>query len=184
MTDRGHDRYWTSFLTVVALVAGILLTVAALQLRRLRRLSGLMRSSRHVVVPDLGIARLLQAFGPLWLRVAIIDVFGYFVQENAEVGALGQPLPLLGVFAGEQWVALPMLILASALVAIVGALFRWRREILLRKLRNSWSFRRAAEVQRPARVDRPQSVVFARRNGGRAPPGALIAPPGALIAPA
>lgn len=176
MTERGHDRYWTSFLTVVVIAVGILGVIAVVQLRRLRRLAQLMRSNRQVQVSDLGVARLFQLFGPLWLRVSVVVLLAYFAQENAEVGALGAPLPLVGVFAGEHWVALPSLILASGLVAMVASLVRWRREVLLRKLRLVGPFRRSAAARAlRALIVIPASVLSARRNGVRAPPRAVIA---------
>ena len=176
MTERGHDRYWTSFLIVVVLVAGILMTIAAFQLRRLRRLAQLMRSGRNVQVSNFGARRLFELFAPLWARVTIVVLFAYLAQENAEVGAIGLRLPLLGVFTGDHWIALPVLILASGLVAMVGALVRWRRDVLLRKLRLCARFRRPAMERQPRSVvQRPKAVLSARRNGVRAPPRAVIA---------
>lgn len=176
MTERGHDRYWASFVTIVVLVIGILATIAAIQLRRLRRLADLMHSNRNVEVSDLSAMRLFQLFALLWLRVSIAVLLAYFAQENAEVSAIGVPLPLLGVFGGEHWVALPILILASGLVSMIGALVRWRREVLLRKLRLAQAFRRPALArQPPSVVEQPKSVLSARRNGVRAPPRAVIA---------
>lgn len=176
MTERGHDRYWTSFLSVVVIVVGILATIAVIQLQRLRRLADLMRSSRDIHVSDLGVARLVELFGPMWLRVTAVVLLAYFAQENTEVAAIGGRLPLLGVFAGEHWVALPILVLASGLVAMVGALVRWRREVLLRKLRLAQGFRRPPVARQPTSVvQQPKSVLSARRNGVRAPPRAVIA---------
>lgn len=178
MREAGHDRYWTSFLLVVALVTSALVVVAATQLRRLRRLAAAVRS-RSVRVGDVGFDRFLRLLGPLWLRLTASAIAAYVVQENVETASVGSPLPGSGVLSGEHWMALPVLLLVSLLVAAVGALVGWRREVILARLRAAARrrFRTAAATLGPAQsIARPRGVDAAGRNGVRAPPGGVLAP--------
>ncbi len=178
MREGGHDRYWTSFLLVVVLATSALTVVAATQIRRLRRLAAAMRA-RSVQVRDVGPARFLALFGPLWLRLAITVIVAYVLQENIETATTGAALPGLGVLGGEHAIALPILLAVSLLVAAVGALVGWRREVILARLREAARrrLRAAAAPLRPGHsVGRPPKTLEGRRNGVRAPPREVLAP--------
>lgn len=178
MQEGGHDRYWTSFVLIVLVVTGVLSVVAAAQWRRLRRLAtdveaGAVRLSAG------GLDRFLELLGPLWLRVSVGAVAAYLLQENVETASVGAPLPGLGVLGGEHAIALPVLLLVSLVVAAVGALVGWRREVLLARIRAAARrrLRAPAATLRPALVnDRPASRLEGRRNGVRAPPLGLTQP--------
>lgn len=175
MREGGHDRYWTSFvLTVLAVTAG-LVGVVATQLRRLRRLAA-TASVAGADVTDGGVRRLLDLLGALWVRVALITSIGYVVQENVEGASAGATLPGLGVVGGEHIVALPILMLVSLVVAAVGALVGWRREVLLARLRARTAFRprRAGAIRLSIAAELPHPPAEPRRNGVRAPPAMAL----------
>lgn len=178
MREGGHDRYWPSFLLVVALVTSALVAVTVIQVRRLRQLAAAIRS-RSVRIRDAGGARFFRLLGPLWLRLSVVVVATYLVQENIETVSTGVPLPGLGALAGEHAIALPVLLMVSLLVAAIGALVGWRREVILARLRAAARglLRAAAAVLRPALAnDRPTGITGGRRNGVRAPPAGRFAP--------
>lgn len=178
MREGGHDRYWTSFLLIVAVVTSALVAVGVAQIRRLRRLTMAMRA-RVVHVRDVGLSRFFELLGPLWLRLSVVVSSAYVLQENIETATTGASWPGLGVLGGEHAIALPVLILVSLLVAAVGALVGWRREVIVARLRAAARARRrpAASVLRPALAnDRPTGIREGRRNGVRAPPAELLAP--------
>ncbi|MEW5992243.1 MAG: hypothetical protein AB1736_12975 [Chloroflexota bacterium] len=159
-------------------MTGALALVAFTQVRRLCRLAAAVRA-KHIRVGDLGLDRFFGLLRPLWLRLSVTVVATYIAQENIETASTGVPLPGLGVLAGEHWIALPVLILVSLLVAAVGALVGWRRELILARLRAAARARRhtAAKAMRPAQsVSRPTDIDATRRNGVRAPPSGVPAP--------
>lgn len=177
MREGGHDRYWTSFLLIVAVVTSALAAVSVAQFRRLRRLTVAMRA-RVVQVRDVGPSRFFALLGPLWLRLSVVVSTAYVAQENIETAATGASWPGLGVLGGEHVVALPVLLLVSLLVAAVRALVGWRREVILARLRAAARARLRATVAEPwgSTNIRPPTISEGRRNGVRAPPMGLIAP--------
>ena len=174
MREGGHDRYWTSFVLVVLAVLACLVAVSAAQLRRLRRLAARTAIGGHRV-RDAATTRYRRLLGPLWLKVAAAAVAGYLLQENVETVSAGGPLPGFGVIGGEHALAVPILVAVSLVVAAVGALVGWRREILLARLRSRLRLRcrNASAVTRPTFVERPLRECEGRRNGVRAPPGTV-----------
>lgn len=171
MREGGHDRYWTSFVLVVVAVTAGLAAVAAVQLSRLRRLAASVHGA-GIEVADRGVGRFLGLLGGVWLRVTVITSIGYLVQENLETASAGATLPGLGVLGGEHAMALPILVLVSLVVAVVGALVGWRREVLLARLCARTAFRRrgAVALRGPIAAQMPHPPAEPRRNGVRAPP--------------
>ncbi len=179
MREGGHDSVWTSFLPIVALVVTSGLSVVGVwQVRRLRRLAAAMRA-KSVRVGDVGPSRFFGLLGPLWLRLAVAVVVVYVLQENIETARTGASLPGLGVLGGEHVLALPVMVAASFLVAAVGALVGWRREVILARLLAAAQrpLRTASTTRRPSvSSDRPRGITEERRNGVRAPPSVRFAP--------
>ena len=178
MREGGHDRYWTSFVLIVLVVTACLSVVAAAQWRRLRHLAADVQAGA-VRLNGGGLDRFLELLGPLWLRVAAGSIAAYIIQENVETASTGAALPGLGVLGGEHAIALPVLLVVSLAVAAVGALVRWRREVLLSRIRAAARrrLRAPAATLRPALdVRRPAGCHDRRRNGVRAPPVGLIQP--------
>lgn len=171
MRERGHDRYWTSFVLVVLVVSICLVTVATSQFVRLRRLAAHHRAG-DIEVQNSGVGQYTRLLVSLWLRVAILTTFGYLVQENVETLPTSGSLPGLGVVTGDHGLALPILLAVSLVVAAVGALVGWRRAVLLARLRQRLAGRpRGVRVlARPAPAVLPHRTSEERRNGVRAPP--------------
>lgn len=170
MRDGGHDRYWTSFILTVAGVSLVLTVIAVRLLHRLHRQTSLVRTGR--LSEDRGFGLFARQAARLWLLVSAGTVAAYLAQENLETIAAGHPVPGLEVASGDHAVALPVITLMSLLVALVGALVRWRRHVLLARLHRSWGpvRRRARRTLRPSAISRPASTRGVRSHGLRAPP--------------
>lgn len=178
MQEGGHDRYWTSFVLIVLVVTGCLGVIATAQWRRLRRLAADVQAGTARLKGG-GLDRFFELLRPLWIRVSAGTIAAYLIQENVETASIGAPLPGLGVLGGEHAIALPVLLAVSLVVAAIGALVGWRREVLLARIRAAAMrrLRAPAATLRPALViDRPAGRREGRRNGVRAPPLGLIQP--------
>ena len=176
MGQGGHDRYWTSFAITVIGVCGALTITTARQLRRLGALGAAAKRGSRVVAPG-NWQGLASGTLRLWVVVAVVTATTFLVQENAERVLVGQDAPLLGAISGEHALALPVIALVSFLVALVGALVRWRRDLLLARLDAEGSVRPAgaAPALRPdsAHMGLPAASVAA--HGLRAPPASGFA---------
>lgn len=178
MQEGGHDRYWTSFVIVVTLVASSLGLVATAQWRRLRRLAAAARTGTiRLAEPSIG--WFLVRLGAIWFRLAPGTILAYVVQENTEALSVGGVAQGLGVLGGEHAIGVPLLVAVSLVVAAVAALCRWRRDVLLARIRAT----AVGPRPRPARVrravgaqNRPGNHLEGRRNGVRAPPVSLPTP--------
>jgi hypothetical protein len=111
----------------------------------------------------------------LWLAVAAGTVVLFVLVENIEHLAVGAPLPGLSVLGSAEYNGpLPILALVSLLVAFVGALFNWRRAVLLARIRAARAtFRRPAAVRASVDAssgDRRPETHIGRGLAGRAPP--------------
>ena len=171
MTAAGHDGYWSSFVLAVGAVSGVLVAVAAIQLRRLRTLAR-AASVSGFTVRDESSRALLRIVGPLWARLTILTTTAFLIQENVEVATVGHAMPGLGAIVGEHDLALPIIAGVALVVAFVRGLVRWRRDILLARLRSARRDRPSAEsFFRPVVEALPATGIDgARRNGVRAPP--------------
>jgi hypothetical protein len=175
LVHSGHGEAWSAAaVTSMLLAAGL----AGLGLARLRRLGVL---ARHVAagsrsprggLPPRGLLRTFLRLAP---RVVLLQVVVLSVQENAEHAAIGQSMPGPGIlfsaeYAGGAWIAL-----AVALVTgLVAALFAWRHDVLLARLRGARAALPRASSSAPSRpgirVRQPVESVLGRRSALRAPP--------------
>lgn len=171
MREGGHDRYWTSFVLIVAGISLVLAVVAVRQLRRLHQQASLVRAGR-LDVDDRGLGLFARQAVRLWLLVSANTFVAFLAQENFETVTASHPLPGLDVVGGEHAVALPVIAFVSLAVALVGALVRWGRHVLLARLHRSAGpvRRRAPRTLRPASISRPRSSSAVRSHGLRAPP--------------
>ncbi len=171
MTAAGHDTYWSSFVLAVGIVSGVLLAVAFTQLRRLTMLAR-AASVGSLTVRDESPRALLRIVTPLWARVTVVTTIAFLIQENVEVATVGHAMPGLGAIAGEHALAVPFIASVALVVAFVRGLVRWRRDILLARLRSARRPRASADiVLRPVvEAIAPTGIDGARRNGVRAPP--------------
>lgn len=170
MTEAGHDGYWSNFIIAVGVVSVLLLAVGLAQLRRLARLSA-ESGAGTVRVRDESLGHLTRLIVPIWGRVATWTTIVFLIQENIETASVGHPLPGLYALAGQHDMALPLIVAVSFVVALTRALVRWRRDILLARLRRAAPPRPSAQRRvRPVVSVLVHSADGIRRNGVRAPP--------------
>jgi hypothetical protein len=176
MAEAGHDGYWSNFIIAVGVVSALLLAVGLAQLRRLARLSA-EAGAGTVRVRDESLGHLARLVVPVWGRVAVLTTVVFLVQENVETAVIGQPVPGLDALAGQHAMALPLIVAVSFIVALTRALVRWRRDVLLARLRRAAPPRPSAQRQvRPVASRIIQSADGIRRNGVRAPPTIRVVP--------
>lgn len=177
MRESGHDRYWATLVLTVAVIAAALALIALAQLRRLVRQASKVRS-HGLTVNDLGLRALAAIAGRMWLQLASGTVLAFLAQENLEVLGTGTAPSGFGVLAGEHGFALPVIALVSAAVALVGALVRWGRRVMLGRLRRAAGSRRrrTSPNLRPTAVVRPTAASAVRAHGLRAPPSPARVP--------
>ncbi len=197
MRQTGHDAYWPAYMLLASAAAALLAASTAVRIGRLRR-----RLAASVVLgalvplghapPGAGARRVLVADAPsyrrelmgLWIRLLAVVLVGFVLQENIEHAPHGH-VPGLGVLAGpENPLALPALVAVTLLLAVVGALVRWRIAVLEIRLRRAATYgSRAAglRARRPAAGWWIAATVvahhwtIARQDPGRAPPLVLHA---------
>lgn len=171
----GHGPVWA----VTVITVGILSTgLVFLALRRLASLARLARAVKggKLAVRD-GRPRDLAIHAiRLWAMIVAISLALFVLNENLERAANGLPTPGLTILVAGVGNASPILVFAAvaAAVAIVAALYRWQRDILLARVRGerpAWDRTVQRGLPRPpaALPRRPRSVVGSRL-AGRAPP--------------
>ncbi len=173
----GHDGSW-AMAVVVVLAAGIgLFGVAAWQLHRLGVIA-------RAIIPAAGpLTPSASGFGwrlvGLWWRLVAATTLLFVIQENVEHQRIGEALPGLSVLGSGEYSDAALVIAAVTLaVAFVGALFRWRRDVLVARIASALRRRSRRPVRilrRPgvARDGRPESFV-GRGRAVRAPPSPAL----------
>ncbi|HYK95169.1 MAG TPA: hypothetical protein VE011_04765 [Candidatus Dormibacteraeota bacterium] len=170
----GHGGTWAAAVQTTLALGALLAAAGIFRLVRLRlHLRG--RTTSAARPGSLPVRSLLAGWFRAALLLAPTTAALLTIQENVERWAIGQRFPGPGVlltpeYAGGLWIAL----LVAVAVALVVALFRWRRETLLARLR--------AAQRRPARaaadqtrhtgieVQPPAESLLGRRSALRAPP--------------
>jgi hypothetical protein len=173
----GHGEAWTAAVVTVALICATLVVLAAV------RLATLARQGRQLGAqldgPAARPADLVRELVGLWALILVGAAVLFVVNENVERATSHLPLTWLGVLVGAEGNLLPLLVLtfASALVAAVAALYRWRRDVLVARLRAAaarWSRPTSHPLPRPwPSLPRPRAGI-ARRLAGRAPPRVVL----------
>jgi len=171
LAQTGHDAAWT---TAFANALGLGLALVAAGIWQLRRLS---REARAVGVGagprDAGMGTFAAHLGRLWLGLAPATALLFVAQENLEHLALGDDLPGLGVLVRHGSPLAATVVAAVSLgVALVGALYRWRRDILVARIsasRRAW-LRVTAEPRRARATHRRAQLGLRGTVAGRAPP--------------
>jgi hypothetical protein len=173
LAQTGHDGSWATAVAVV-LAAGI--GLFGLATWRLYRLGVVARSidpaTRRHTSSAPGFGRRL--FG-LWWRLWAATTILFVIQENIEHQRIGEALPGLSVLgSGEYSDAALVIAVVTLAVAVVAALFRWRRDLLVARIASASERRHARPgrtLPRPAatRDGRPESFV-GRGLAVRAPP--------------
>ncbi len=178
LQQTGHEAGWTiAVLVILALAVGLLLG-AAFRIGRLRAEVRSLGGSTSIRRPDP--ATVIAGFGVLWLRLAVATAAALLVQENLERGTVGQPLPGLGVLGSSGYPdALPILLVVTFAVALVGALFAARIEALAARVaaarRRAWARPSHARRRPIPLAHRLAGSIHGRLSAGRAPPLALRA---------
>ena len=171
LVDSGHDAAWTTAF-ISALGLGLVLLVAGTW--QLRRLSRQARSVGAAAGPrDPGASAFAAHLGRLWLGLVPGTALLFVLQENVEHLAVGDGLPGLGVLArGGSPLALTVIGTVTFGVALVGALYRWRRDTLVARISTGhgpWR-RPSVKPRRPRGTDRRAPLALGGSVAGRAPP--------------
>lgn len=174
LVHSGHGEAWGAAVTTSVVLGAVLATLAAFRLGRLGLLLRGRNPQRDATRGSLEPRPLLRAFLSIAPRVVVLSVLLLTLQENIEHALIGQGMPGVGIllspdYAGGLWITIAV----GLAVAFVAALFRWRHQVLLARLRASrprLGCASQARVRRPAIVDRPIESLLGRRSALRAPP--------------
>lgn len=175
----GHGDQWTATVVVVALLAAILVAATIARSVALVRLARRLGADRmDVREGDLGglVRRIVRA----WVVILPIALAAFVFAENVEHALVGLPIPGIGVLDDRAYGdTLLVFLVVTGLVALVEGLFRWRRDLLverIREVRARWAHAHLA-TRRPdlPYVERQHGSLVGRRMAGRAPPSALPA---------
>lgn len=177
LAHNGHDLAW-SLAVWSAAVLGIGLALAGAV-----RLAVLARSARSSGSPGAVPARTQLRGRALirgWLlasgRLAAVTTVLLTLQENLERAGAGLPRPGIGLVVSPEYPgAVAIIALVSLAVGFVVALYRWRRDALLARIRAARLVHRHAPSRRRtlAPQHRPTVSILGRAGGLRAPPFAL-----------
>jgi hypothetical protein len=172
LSRTGHTDAWTTAVLVALGLGGVLLVAATWRLHALGILAG---ASARATWEPARYRRLVDHLAWLWLRLMAVTTIWFVIQENLEHRDIGQPLPGLGVFGSSVYPnALPILATVALGVAIVGALFRWRRDALVARIaaaRRRWRRTDGVTVRTSLEwVNRLSGSLLGRRLAVRAPP--------------
>jgi hypothetical protein len=174
LAQTGHGTQWTATVVVVAALAISLTIFGTARLISLtheaRELEGHGASVRSGRTTDLA-GHLVQA----WLVILPVSLALFVLVENLEHLSAGLPAPGLAVLGSVEYHGvLGVFALVSLLAALVEALYRWRRDVLIARIQAA----RARLARRPARVarralpwvDLRHAAIIGHRISGRAPP--------------
>ena len=176
LTRTGHGLEWSATVLFVVLVAIGIGLAAAYRLLVLHRLVD-RAASEPTALPLPGLGSLVGEAGRIWLRVFPTALAIYVINENGERATAGLPTPGLGVLATNGMLAFWVVTLVTLVIAMVAGLYRWRRDLLLariRRLATRWPHPAAVLARRPHAQVRPRSVVLSAVSS-RAPPAFTIA---------
>ena len=173
LVDTGHDGTWAVAVAVVGgLAAGLFLT-AALRLRQLGLVATSVAREAPTMPPDP--AALVGRWLGLWPRLGALTTALFVVQENLEHLHAGQGLPGISVLSSGQYPdSLAVIGIVTLVVALVAALFGWRRDLLVARIaaaRARWGRApRSATRRRPLSTEQRHVSVLVHQFAGRAPP--------------
>ena len=173
LAHSGHDGAWGTAVAVVLAATVGLLGLGTWRLYRLGLVARSLGASEGALRP--GPSAFVRGLVRLWLPLVGVTTLLFVVQENLEHQHAGETLPGLSVLGSAEYPngALVIAVIALA-VAFVVALFHWRRDVLMARIRAA-----RAQWDGPARiVQRGQAVWVERRHAsivvhqvsGRAPP--------------
>jgi hypothetical protein len=172
----GHGVGWSATVLAVLGAGAMLALIAMFELARLARRARAV-AAIQTINPD-------KADEPLWalldrtlrdaLSIGVAVAAILVLTENAEHAAIGARLPGLSVFAGAEYSGtVPILVAVALATSLVRAMYHWRREVLIARLRAARRrLPRATAVLEPAPriVNRRPRTNIGRRIASRAPP--------------
>lgn len=170
----GHGSGWAATVALVAILALALGSAAAVRLAQLARLARDVDAG-EVDVEGSGIGHLGRHLIRAWLQILGVALVLFVVAENLEHSVVGLPPPGLAVLdSGEYHLGLVVFAGAALVAALVDALYRWRRDVLVARIEGArlrW-VRAHATSARPAMpwVDPRHDAIAGYRIAGRAPP--------------
>ncbi len=172
LAHSGHNLTWT--IAVVSAI-GLGLGLAFAGIVQLGRLARAARARGPAAPSDIG-----PGLGRRWFSASVwlTATTGVLltIQENVERATVGLPTPGIGLLMSAEYPwALSIVAAVAVALGLVIALFRWRRDELVARLRAAREVApRAAAVPTPAWIPlRPLASVLGRGQGLRAPPSAL-----------
>jgi hypothetical protein len=175
----GHGDQWTGTVILVVALAATLTILGAIRLVSLSRLAGELDAGSISVragrLSDLA-RHLLRA----WLLILPVALVLFVVVENLEHLSVGLPAPGLSVLGSYQYHSvLVVFAVVSLLAALVDALYRWRRDVLVARIEAARArLRHGATnvvLQALPWVDRRHASITGNRISGRAPPRRALA---------
>lgn len=173
LAHSGHDGAWGTAVAGV-LAAGVgLLVLGTWRLYRLGLVARALGPTEGRLAP--GASGFARGLARLWLALAGATATLFVIQENLEHLRAGEGLPGLSVLGSAEYPRSALVIAGVALaVALVGALFRWRRDLLIARIAAALRrrhLRPVPTVRRPvvSRDRRPETLV-GRSLAARAPP--------------
>lgn len=175
----GHGNAWNETVLVVVGVAMALAVAGLARLVRLARTARRLDGDRSAV-PAGGPGALVVDLRRAWLAIFPISLALFLVVENVERLSVGLPAPGLDVMGSLGFAGIAVLFgVVAGLTALVDALYRWRRAVLIARIEAARR-RRARASAVGARpnvpwVERRHAAIAGHRIAGRAPPRALAA---------
>ena len=169
----GHGPQWTATLVLVAILAAALVVAGTLRMVQLSRLAHDLDGAAISTVNG-GSRDLARNLVRAWLQILGCSLLVFVGAENVEHVTAGLPAPGLGVLgSGEYHLALAVFAACALAAALVEALYRWRRDVLvalIAAVRSRWAARDLGPRPRTPWVDRRHAAVARHQIEGRAPP--------------
>jgi hypothetical protein len=175
LVHAGHGDAWNAAVLTSLLLAAGLVGLGLVRLHRLGVLVSGASTASGSPMGQLPRRALLAAFLGLAPRVAVLQLVLLSTQENIEHAAMGLPVPGAGIllspeYAGGAWIAIAVALVAS----LVAALFTWRRDLLLARLRAARAVLPRTTASAPRRTGvvarHPIESILGRQSALRAPP--------------
>lgn len=174
----GHEASPIPWFPIAAMAT---LALAILAIRHVRAIARLSESPRRREPASAHLTAYLGRIGRWWVRLLVGVTLLYLLQENIEYLRVGASLPGLDVLhLGEHGAALPLIALATLVVAAIVALADWCCCVLAERLAGRRASTPGGRTQ-PASQRRASDVVLAstihgRRSAGRSPPTGIATP--------
>jgi hypothetical protein len=176
LAHAGHGQAWTNAVLVSLVVGAGLVLAAAIQLWRLRAAAG-AGAALTATIEGSGLCDLGRAWARVAVPLATVVAFLLTVQENIERAAIGARAVDPAILVSPEYAgSLAIVAAVTIAVSFVVALFRWRRDALLARIRATITARLRPRSVRPplAPAAAPRGSILGRRLGLRAPPGVAI----------